>query len=178
VTIVEEIDYATSGLDIQYAMLDHFKRYQNKTLHSEYILWDGIKVKTGDWWVVPDRGRIKIELIEWQSGIEQAVDVKIEDGCLTLVDGTEVSLLRTWTDSRYDNIVEYPYFTRAGRLFVCNVFKRLWPSGRVTEENWTGNAGFWVDEISPLDRIYHCSHGAAPTPDFSLFIFRVTVFAA
>lgn len=60
----------------------------------------GTKVKTYDWWTVPPRGRIKIELIEAKAEVEQAADVKIEDGHLTLTDGTEVPLLRTWADPR------------------------------------------------------------------------------
>jgi len=170
-----EIDYATSGLDIQYAVLDQYKRIPDKPKRPDFILWDGRKIKGFDNWTVPGKGLVRIELIEAKGDIEQGADVKIDDGFLTLIDGREVPLLRTWFDARYEDVVEYPYLARMGRLGVNNVFRRRWPNGQSTEEKWTGNAGFWVEEISPLDRVYHCSHGAAPIPDFSLFTFRVTV---
>ncbi len=171
---MEEFDYAASGMEIQYAMLDHHKRFPDKSLRPDYILWGGKNVKIYDWWTVPQNGRIKIELIEAKGEVEQAADVKIEDGHLTLIDGTEVPLLRTWADSRYENVIEYPYFSKAGRLCVNNVFKRVFPNGIVREDK-DGNRGFWVEDVSPLDRIYHCSHGMVSVPDFSLFRFRVTV---
>ena len=168
-----DIDYATTGLNIQSARIDQYQRRSGNPM-PDFILWNGRRVKTGDWWSVPKQGRLRIHLLDAKGKVEQGVDVKCEKGYLTLVDGTKIPLLRTWADPALDPVVEYPYVTRTGRLLIYNVFKRDW-GGRVEEERWTGNAGFWVEEISQLDRVYHCSHGVVSKPDFDLFTFRVTV---
>jgi hypothetical protein len=47
--------------------------------------------------------------------------------------------------------------------------------GQVVDEKWTGNSGMWVEEVSSNERIYHCSHGMAPKPDFDSLVFKVTI---
>ena len=170
-------DYAGSGHNIQSAMQDWYKRSLGRADYPNYILWNGLKVKTGDWWSVPRSGRIRVEFVGWKNDVEQGVDVKIDKGSLAFADGTKIPLLRTWADPALNPVVEYPYNSRTGRLLVYNVFKREDPHGLV-DEKWTGNAGFWVEEVSEFDRIYHCSHGLAPEPDFDLLTFRVRVLPA
>ena len=48
-------------------------------------------------------------------------------------------------------------------------------SGQQVEEKWTENAGMWIEEISPTERIYHCSHGMAHPPDFESLVFKITI---
>ena len=173
----DPIDYASSGLDIQYAKVDHHERHPDKATRPEHILWGGHLIKTADWWDVPTKGIVRIELGEAKLGMENGVDLKIESGGVELIDGTHHSLLRTWKDDRFEDALEYQYESRTGRLCVYNVYKIHYPNGEVREEYLTGNAGFWVDKVSPLRRIYHCSHGAAPRPDFDAFEFSVSVKA-
>ncbi|MDB6035556.1 MAG: hypothetical protein JWM16_5894, partial [Verrucomicrobiales bacterium] len=40
---------------------------------------------------------------------------------------------------------------------------------------WTGNAGFWIEQLSKNVRVYHARHGAANPPDFESCVFRVSV---
>jgi hypothetical protein len=38
----------------------------------------------------------------------------------------------------------------------------------------TRNAGFWIEIVSPNERIYHSSHGLCDPPDFESLVFRVS----
>jgi len=167
-------DYADSGLTIQYAMLDHFKRFPDKRERPGYILWGGRQVKTGDSVDVPANGVVRGELLSSKGDVEQGFDLKL-DGWLRLAKGEKVSLLRTWNDPRYESFVEYPFHSRDGRLWVWNVYKRFFPNGRVVEEKWTENAGFWIEKVSETERIYHCSHGFVYPPDFESLVFKITI---
>jgi hypothetical protein len=167
-------DYADSGLTIQYAMLDHFKRFPDKSQRPDYVLWAGHQVKTGDALAVPRQGFVRCEFLSSKGDAEQGFDLKL-DGWLRLEKGEQVSLLRTWNDARYERFVEYPFQSNDGLLWVWNVYKMKYPGGQVVEEKWTENAGMWVEEISPAERIYHCSHGMAHPPDFESLVVKITI---
>jgi len=168
------VDYAQSGMTIQAAMMDQYKRFPDKQSRPHFIRWNGLHVRTGDAIEVPRDGIVQAEFLHVKTDIEQGFDLKI-DGWLRLAEGEQVSLLRTWYDPRYEDTVEYPFSSRDGRLRVWNVYKLVFPRGQVREEHWTDNAGFWVDEVGPTERIYHCSPGPLPEPDFEALVFRVRV---
>ena len=170
-----EIDYAASGLDIRQSKVDYAKKHAGDSTRANYILWNGIHVKTSDWWDVPKKGFVKIEFLSSKSDVEQGVDVKIEDGWLELSNGEHIETLRTWKNEKYDDIVEYEFFSEVGRICIWNVYKMIYPMGKMVEERWTGNAGFWVEYINDRHKIYHCSHGMADEPDFESLVFTVSV---
>ncbi len=167
-------DYAESDLTIQYAMVDHFKRFPDRSRRPDYILWGDFQVKTGDALAVPPRGVVRGEFLSSIGDVEQGFDLKL-DGQLRLEKGEEVSLLRTWNDSRYEPSVEYPFHSNDGQLWVWNVYKARYPEGHVVEERWTENAGMWVEYVSPTERVYHCSHGMAHPPNFQSLVFKITI---
>ena len=169
------IDYSKSGLDIQSSMVDHAKRFPSKAKRPQHIIWNGLEIKTFDWWDVPSRGIVRLEFISLNSDIEQAVDLQAEEGAIELPDGTKVPILRTWADSKFTDIVQYNFYTKTKRLCVWNVYKMRHAGGQVVDERWTGNAGFWIETLNTDERIYHCSHGMAGTPDFDLLTFKVSV---
>lgn len=171
------IDYSSSGMTIQQAMVDHVKRYPQKEGRPDHIIWAGRAVKTVDWWDVPKKGEIVAEILSIKKPIDQGFDIDVE-GHLRLSEGEEVPRLRTWADDRYENIVRYPYVGKSGRICIWNVYKMPYPNGQVKEEKWTGNAGFWVENVSYNERIYHCSHGVAVSPDFEALIFKVSILPA
>ena len=107
--------------------------------------------------------------------MEQGYDLKLDDGWLRLVNGEEVRLLRTWRDRRFEDTVKYSFFSRDNTLWFWNVYKRQWPKGSITEEKWTGNAGFWIEEAVGGKRIYHCSHGMSPTPNFESLVVEIRI---
>jgi len=167
-------DYADSGLTIQYAMNDHATRFPDKRTRPRFILWNGLRVWTSDVWTVPEKGTVRAEFLSAKGDIEQGFDIKV-DGWLELAEGEHVPVLRTWKDERYLDVVEYPFLSRDGRLWVWNVYKMKYPGGQIVQEKWTENAGFWIDQVSESERIYHCSHGMATPPDFDSLVFSVRV---
>ena len=167
-------DYATSGLSIQYAMLDHVKRFPNSSSRPQYILWGGRRIKTGDAIEVPKTGMIRAEFLAVKKDVDQGFDIKANGG-IQLPDGRRVELLRTWYDTRYEPMVEYPFECEDRILRISNVYRMRYGGGQVIEEKWTGNAGFWVEKSSELDRVYHCSHGMAEVPDFDALVFRISI---
>jgi hypothetical protein len=169
-----ERDYAQSGLTIQFAILDHFKQFPERERRSRSILWSGHRVMTADAFVIPESGTIVGEFLSSKGEIEQGFDIKL-NGWLQLQTGEKVSLLRTWSDPRYEAKVQYPYHSEDGLLQVWNVYKRKYGIGNVVEEKWAGNAGFWVETRSDTERIYHCSHGVADPPDFESLVFRIAI---
>ena len=153
-TLLSDVDFSASGLSISAATLKVAKAYGKKIDGPLGIIWDGKVVLGGDQIASGKRGRVRLELLHFVKGVEQGVDLKV-DGYFELLHGERVPLLRTWADSQYEDVVEYPYVSKDGRIHIWNVFKRRFPSGEVREDRWTENAGFWIEELSPTDRIYH-----------------------
>jgi len=170
-----ERDYAESGLTIQYAMLDHFKRFPDKRVRPPYILWNGLRVTTADALPVQKEGLVRGEFLSAKNDLEQGFDIDLK-GWLQLADGKKIKRLRTWNDSRYQAVVEYPFHTSDGFIWTWNVYKMNYPGLQVVEEKWTGNSGFWVEKVSETERLYHCSHGKANPPDFESLVYKVSVF--
>lgn len=168
-------DYAETGLTIREAMIDHAKRYPNKTERPDHIHWAGLRVKTSDVFHVPQNGVVRAEFLSAKDDVEQGFDIQFDDGWVELEKGEHISHLRTWKDTKFDDVVEYPFFCRDGRLWVWNVYKMKYRGGQIVEEKWTENAGFWVEQISENERIYHCSHGMATPPDFDSLVFKVLI---
>lgn len=172
------IDYAYTGMDISQARVDQANMYPDKISRPEYIIWNGEHVQTFDWWDVPTSGIIKIEFISAIDDIQQGVDVKIDAGAIRLETGEEAPVLRTWYDDRYEDTVEYPFHTSSDRLCIWNVYKLQHPSGRVTEEKWTGNSGFVVEQLNVGTRLYRCSPGGLSRPTFEGLVVKIRVTAS
>lgn len=173
-SVLAQKDYADSGLTIREALLDQAKRIPNKAGRPKHILWRGLCVTTGEAVSVPREGVVRGEFLSSKGELEQGFDLKV-DGWLRLESGDKVSVLRTWNDARYESVVEYPFHSKDGFLWVWNVYKRRLPDGRAVEEKWTENAGLWVERVSETERIYHCSHGFLYPPDFESLVFRITI---
>jgi hypothetical protein len=172
---MDHVDYASTGLSIQQSMLDKIKRFPDKKSRPKYIIWNGLHVQTYDWWSVPKTGVVQIEFLDSTRDPEQGMDVSVENGGIRLASGEMIPVLRTWRDDRYEDIVEYEYVTGTGRLCVWNVYKVEYRAGGITEEKWTSNAGFWVENLSNISKVYHCSPGLIDKPNFSGLVFKVTV---
>jgi len=174
VAIITGRDYSESDLTIQQAMVDHVKRYPDKGSRPPYISWGDTRVQTSDVIDVPSRGIVRAEFISAAPGVRQGFDMKV-DGSFQLAEGEQVPLLRTWREERFEDVVEYPFFSRDGRLYVWNIYEMTYPSGEKVMEKWTENAGFWVEVGSESERFYHCSHGMASPPNFKSLVFKVSV---
>lgn len=172
--VESDIDYEGSGLTIQQAMLEHGKRYPHKKGSPITILWGKRRIRTSDCLHVPTEGMVRLEFLTSSQAIRQGADLKV-NGWIELAGGEHVPLLRTWQDERFEDVVEYPFFAKDGLLWTWNVYEMTYPGGQKVEEKWTGNAGFWVDVIGENERVYHCSHGMASSPDFDSFIYKLTI---
>jgi hypothetical protein len=101
------------------------------------------------------------------------VDIKV-DGGIRLSDGTCITVLRTWKDPRFEDVVEYPYYSKDSVIRIWNVYEMTYPAGQVVEEAMTRNAGFWIEIVNPFERIYHCSSGLCCPPDFESMVFKLS----
>ena len=173
---VEVSDFGSDGIDIQTAMLRHAKNYPDHTTRPQYILWNGKAVRTGFEIAVAREGRLRLDFISDPRDPSQGVDIKVEGGGVVLSEGEVVNTLRTWHEPSYENFVEYSYKSNDGIIKLWNVYHRIWPDGRTTEEKWTGNAGFLVEEGPKGCWLFRCSDGSSSPPDFSRLIFRFSIF--
>lgn len=167
-------DYGKSGLTIQDAMNDHATRFPDKKTRPRFLHWNNLRIWTSDSIPVPQRGIVRAAFLAAKGDVEQGFDIKV-DGWFELAMGEHVPHLRTWKDEKLEDVVEYPFFSNDGQLWVWNVYKMRYPGGQTVDEKWTGNAGFWVEPISERERIYHCSHGMAAHPDFESLRFKVMI---
>jgi hypothetical protein len=168
-------DYADSGLTIQYAMNDHATRFPNRRTRPRFLLWSGLTIWTSDSIPVPRQGIVRAEFLSGDSSVRQGFDLRIHDGWIDVGNGEPSPLLRTWWDERFEDVVEYPFCSRDGQLWVWNVYEMTYPSGEKVEEKWTENAGFWMETIHENERIYHCSHGMTKPPNFDSLVFKVSI---
>jgi hypothetical protein len=169
------IDYASCGRTIQFALVDHAKRFPDKSHRPPFILWDGKRIWNTDAIPVPSQGIVRGEILSAATDIPQGFDLNLHKGWIELLGGERPELLRTWHDQRYEDVVEYPFVSGDGLLRTWNVYEVTYPNGQKVEEKWTSNAGLWVETINDSERIYHCSHGKADPPDFESFVYKVSV---
>ena len=170
------MDYSKSGLSIQAAMVDFAKKHPDKKSRPKFIQWGDYQIRTWDTFTLPSEGKIRAVFKKTSDLYVQGFDLSFEEGCLLLEKDEEIPLLRTWYDAAYEDDVEYEFKSTDGKLlWFWNVTKRKWPNGSVTEEKLTGNAGFWIEHISDLHRIYHCSSAEATPPNFDSLVVEVQI---
>lgn len=172
----DDRDYAASGMSIWQAMLDRGKKRARNERGPVTITWANRIVQTADVFKAPRRGSVRMECVHSAPSIRQGFDVKMKGGCV-LENGEVVPVLRTWCDELYEPVIEYEYRADDGLISTWNVYETLRGS-ELTAEKWTGNAGFWVEALNSLDRIYHCSAGSLTVPDFDFLVYRITVTGA
>lgn len=167
-------NYESTGLDIQAAMVDLATKHPDKSTRPRFIQWGEHQVTTVYDWHVPNSGTISIEFTKVSSDVRQGFDVKVDNGGI-LVGEKPVGHLRTWHDANLPDEVSYEYETSDGVLKFWNVYERSWPDGQTTEEKWTGNSGFYVEETNQSERVFHCSQGAVAKPNFDSLVVRVRI---
>lgn len=170
-------DYGDVGLDIQTAMVRRMRSLPRGAVRAPCIRWNGVDVWTSYDIQVPSRARVRIEFLSDCRPQLQGIDLRAENGAILLPDGTSVEVLRTWHSPQLADVVEYPFTSGTGRLRVWNVYRRIWPDGRETEEKWTGNAGFQVESEADFSWLLRCSDGPSVTPDFARLVVRITILA-
>src|SRR5688500_1885383 len=167
-------DFGASGLSIQNALLIQAEHYPIGDPRRTTVLWNGRYVQTADRMTVPKHGTIRAQFLYSRSDVTQGFDVKV-NGWIQLSDGSHVSMLRVWREPELPDVVEHSFFSEDQSLWIWNVYRSMYPGNIAIDEKWTGNAGFWIQEMSEVDRIYHCSYGLSDVPNFDDLIFRVAV---
>lgn len=168
-------DFGADGIDIQSAMIRHVRAHPDRATRPKHIVWNGRAVWTSFEVPVVTEGVFQIELLSEPRAPSQGVDVKAEGGFITLAGGKEVQTLRTWHEPHFETVVRCPFRSKIGLLRVWNVYRRPWPDGRMTEEKWTGNAGFLVEQEADARWLFRCSSGPSEQPDFDQLVFRFLV---
>ena len=133
-------------------MVTHVTECPGKKARPPSILWGDYRVQTSDVIEVPPKGIVEAKLITATTVHRQGFDMKV-DGWFQLSDGQKVPLLRTWNDDRFEDLVEYPFYSKDALLYVWNVYETYRGPEKVVEK-WTGNAGFWVERVSARVNVY------------------------
>lgn len=167
-------DYADSGMTIRSAMVADAKKFPRQSPSENFIYWGAREVRTSilirpTW----EEGFIKLTFLERRGTTKQGADIKIEDGLLHSLEGLSFKTLRTWADDTYVDDVEYRYASKSRSIFVWNVYVVDYGQGRLVEEKWTENSGFWVEHLEPNSYVLHCSSGDVPSPDFESLVIRI-----
>ena len=171
-----ERDYSESGLTIQEALLQKYegvRSARDPSRETPWVKWAGRQVHASDRVAVPQTCRIALDLLSVRPNGRHGVDLKAYGGRLILADGTAIGTLRTWSDTKFEDHLEYPVHSRDGYLGTWNVYELPTKAGPVVEF-WTGNAGMWI-ERDGTSSTYHCSAGLSEAPDFEDLIYRVSI---
>jgi len=174
---LEERDYGAGGFTIQKAMIHARRTQRSQGTGPLSILWKGLHVQTADSLVVSKNGVVRVHFLKVSPLIRQGFDLKIPSGGCLLANGEIQEHLRTFYEPELDAMVQYNYVAPGGLLKTWNIYE-VRRGARLETEMWTGNAGFWIEQEGPLDRVYHCSHGSAQTPDFESIVYRLSVTSA
>jgi hypothetical protein len=145
------------------------------TLQEEFVRSKGLPVWVGlDPVIQMDRlpiihARVTILFIDQHS--DWGVAVKSAKGHIVLSDGTQTKLLHVWGDPDLASEAIHTVFCPDGELRVWNIYKRRHPGGIVTVDQWTGNSGMIVDELSARSRRYRTCCQLGPfVPNFRFLV--------
>lgn len=172
--MLEDQDYAVSGLTVQQAMLAAVKAAPPRNRAPVSIKWGQHRIQTSCSIVVPPKGTVRLAFLSANDKYHQGVDIKVSGGIL-LANGSTVPLLRTWKDDLYEDVVEYNYESPDMKLWLWNVYDVQFPSGNVATEKWTGNAGLWVEDLGKNQWVCHCSAGPCSPPNFEVLVFSISI---
>ncbi len=160
-----DFDYSNSGQTVSESIM-HAVRTHGKQVDG--IRWGARRIWHVNRLAVPPKGIVRLELIEWNKTIRQAVDLRV-DGKIVVRDNQGVKLLRTWCDDTLQDIVEYEYAARDGFITTWNAYTMP----RTDQpEMWTVNAGMWCED-EDSGRVFHCNAGMTSPPTFTDLVYRV-----
>lgn len=138
-----------------------------KSFQQMFVETRGGPVQVGQQQVV-QRDRIPIESGKvtvrflGQPAVNNGVILKSHSGGITLSDGSVARSVIVWDDPRLPRSVTHHVECRDGKLSIWNVYRTRHPTGEVTEDYFTGNAGMIVACSGTRSRRYNCSSGPGP----------------
>lgn len=177
--LLSETDFADAGVSISRAFVEARKSYSREldpAAGPVAIIWERKPVILGDLIPIPTKGVLTIELISRNPNNRQGMDVEIPAGAISLPDGAQVPILRTWFDKGLSDIESYRYETTNGIARTCNVYETKRGS-HISAERWTRNAGMRLVSQEGMSRVYECNHGSSTPPSFTDLVYRLTFTA-
>ena len=143
------------------------ERTMTKSLQQMFIESNGCPVMVGQYRVMQgdriplESADVTIRFLGQPTGIHGVI-LKSAKGGISLSDGRVVKSLCVWDDPDLPREATHHVECPDGDLRVWNVYRIAHPTGEVTEDSWTGNAGMvLVCEDARLRR-YKCSAGPGP----------------
>lgn len=172
----EDHDYADDGISVQTAMLRAHEANPVLAKKKRYIIWGGLKVYSSYLARVPKQGALQIEFLSPPVDPMNGIDICAEGGGIKLANGEMLEVLRTWHDPEYEPVVRHEFHAPEGALYVWNVARHTWPSGRTSDEKWSGNLGLSVEQESPSNWLFQCSGiRVNEQANFQDLVFRLTI---
>ncbi|TRY33852.1 hypothetical protein [Aliiglaciecola sp. M165] len=166
--------YKSVDYTIQQAMVDMAKSHKGGAANRpDYIIFDGVKVKTSHWMVVPERFKIKVDFLS-APDTNQGMDIHVDAGYVELEKGERIKTLRSWHNPKYEPRFEYTGFSKTQKLSINNVYTEQRGDHRF-EEKWTENAGMIVEPQCENTFLFRCSPGHKTPPDYDALVFSVTI---
>lgn len=144
-------------------------------LQEQFLQSDGKPVLVGDR-LVQQSATLDIAdgsfTLRFLSGQREGhgIRAKTKDGWIELSDGTRTKVLDTWFSPDLPDHVTHRFHCRQGVLRLWNTYRTRHPSGDVTQDMWTGNAGMVLLDEGPQRRTYGCSRGDGPFDPGSLVV--------
>lgn len=104
------------------------------------------------------RGEITVEFLSELNG-RHGISISSKNGWIRLSDGSTTPRLHIWNEPGLPSSVTHEFESRDGVIRIWNVYRIRHPSGIVTEDYFTGNAGIVVLEQGPSHVRLGCSGG-------------------
>ncbi len=138
-----------------------------ETLQDLFIKSQGQPIKVGDMVVVQldqlplHDGVVFITFLSPQNS-NQGVCLKTNGGAIHLSDGSITEKLYIWNTPGLPRFVKHKISCAHREVLLWNIYRVIHPSGQVTEDQWTGNAGMVLVEESSHMRRFVCSDWKTP----------------
>ena len=117
------------------------------------------------------RGLVRIRFNSTPDGT-QGICVRAKGGWVELSDGSRSERLMIWNEPGLPNSITHRVNCPEDELLIWNVYRVHHPTGEVTEDSWTGNAGMVLVYGSSGYRRFECSDWRNPF-DPSVLTFEI-----
>lgn len=139
-----------------------------ETLQSLFVKSNGKPIRIGDREVVQtctipiSHGIVHIRLIS-PPNTDQGLCIDARTGgSIDLTNRSSTQRLHIWHEPGLHRSVTHRIDCPMNELLIWNIYRVHHPTGEMTEDYWTGNAGMVLLESSPNRRRYGCSDWRSP----------------
>ncbi len=132
------------------------------TLQELFLKSGGNPIKIGQREVVQlsripiSNGVIRLKILS-PPDVTQGVTMKAKNGTLELSDGSFAESVSVWHKPGLPSVVTHRVNCPDKELLIWNMYQVQHPTGEITEDYWTGNAGMTLLDSAPKRLRYGCS---------------------